>query len=83
MSKIIVGKPMLTSDASNGYVEPAELGGIFTEAEHTLKWNRGVMVWQWHGQQTSQLWVNSVYPKRLKYTTNVCKIEEIYGYKCR
>jgi chitinase len=83
LNKLIVGKPMLPSDASNGYIDPTILGQWFDNANKSLGWNAGVMTWQWHGLATSQLWLNKVYPIQSDNTVINDTITEIYGYKCK
>ena len=81
LNKLVVGKPLLTSDASNGYVDPTVLGQWFVEAQSNLGWNAGVMTWQWHNQDISKSWLQAIYPP-LNLTPSVNVIHEIYGYRC-
>jgi chitinase len=61
LEKIVVGKPVTLSDAGNGYVEPATLGGWFRQAASELGWNGGLMGWQWGEKNTLTNWLNSVF----------------------
>jgi len=61
LSKIVVGKPVENSDASNGYVADGTLGTYFKSAQTNIKWSTGVMGWQWHDQTTNQEWISAIY----------------------
>lgn len=43
-SKLIVGKPSDTSEASNGYISPSDLGSCISGLDQKPG---GVMAWQW------------------------------------
>eukprot|EP01103_Thecamoeba_quadrilineata_P003252 TRINITY_DN13049_c0_g1_i1.p1 TRINITY_DN13049_c0_g1~~TRINITY_DN13049_c0_g1_i1.p1 ORF type:complete len:340 (+),score=64.76 TRINITY_DN13049_c0_g1_i1:44-1021(+) len=60
MNVILIGKPVLVTDASNGYVPPATLGQYLQQAS-SIGWSSGVMGWVWHDQQTNQNWIDSIY----------------------
>lgn len=45
--KIVLGKPATTSDASNGYVDPVDLGIWSKKAESNFGWNPCFMFWQY------------------------------------
>jgi len=62
LSKIVVGKYILTSDASNGYIAPATLHTYFQTAQTNLGWNAGVMAWVWGDASTAAAWIRAVYP---------------------
>lgn len=62
LNKIVVGKPMLASDASTGYVNLSSLGLWFNQAKQELNWNAGLMFWQWHDYETSKSALDKVYP---------------------
>lgn len=81
LNKLVVGKPMLESDAGNGYVDPSVLGQWFNQARSQLSWDAGVMTWQWHGQSVSQQWLQAIYPNSSPVVLNN-DYEEIYGYRC-
>lgn len=66
MSKIVVGKPVHTSDIgdlSQGYNTAAELNAMFARAKRELGWNTGVMGWQWLAVSSNTAWINTIYPK--------------------
>ncbi|PIL36453.1 hypothetical protein GSI_00142 [Ganoderma sinense ZZ0214-1] len=46
LSKLVIGKPATSADASNGYMSPATLGSCVKKAK-AKGWNGGVMVWQY------------------------------------
>ena len=54
----IPGKPVLASDAGNGYVDPSTLGGWVVQAEGQLGWKAGVMGWEFHNSS----WIAGIYP---------------------
>jgi chitinase len=60
LEKIVVGKPVTGSDAGNGWVEAATLGGYFRQAASELGWNGGIMGWQWGEKNTLTSWLNSI-----------------------
>jgi len=62
MSKIVVGKYVTQSDASNGWVEPATLHQFFTQAGSQLGWHAGVMGWEWGDAGTCRNWIHAIYP---------------------
>jgi len=62
LNKIVVGKYITTSDASNGYIAPATLHNIFQQARSDLGWNAGVMAWVWGDPSTCAAWIKAVYP---------------------
>jgi len=60
LPKLVVGKYVLTSDASNGYMSPEQLHDSFKQAATQFHWNSGVMFWQMHPSTTSAL-LNTIY----------------------
>ena len=56
LSKLVVGKYNLASDAGNGMVAPTVLGDYFLMAFASFGWNAGVMVWCWQAS-TSPAWI--------------------------
>lgn len=62
MSKIVVGKPVQASEASNGYNTPEELHGWFEIAEKQHSWNTGVMGWEWAETKILNHWISTIYP---------------------
>jgi len=62
LSKIVVGKYIATSDASNGYIAPGTLHTYFTQAKSNLNWNTGVMAWVWGDSASASSWIHAVYP---------------------
>ena len=61
LKKIVVGKPVTSTDASNGYINPSSLGNYMEEAKSSIGWSTGVMGWVWAGTQTGD-WINTIYP---------------------
>ncbi|PIL32407.1 hypothetical protein GSI_05653 [Ganoderma sinense ZZ0214-1] len=45
LDMLVIGKPAMATDASNGFMDPATLGTCVKEAK-AKGWNGGVMVWQ-------------------------------------
>ncbi|KAG8215703.1 glycoside hydrolase family 18 protein [Butyriboletus roseoflavus] len=45
LDKLVIGKPGIASDATNGYMDPSTLASCVSEAA-SAGWNAGVMVWQ-------------------------------------
>eukprot|EP01111_Echinosteliopsis_oligospora_P002305 TRINITY_DN1338_c0_g1_i1.p1 TRINITY_DN1338_c0_g1~~TRINITY_DN1338_c0_g1_i1.p1 ORF type:complete len:423 (-),score=148.70 TRINITY_DN1338_c0_g1_i1:21-1262(-) len=62
MNKIVVGKPVTTADASNGWVSGSDLHNFFNQAASDLGWNAGVMGWVWNDQATCTSWIQDIYP---------------------
>jgi chitinase len=60
LSKIVVGKPVTSADAGNGYVDAVTLAGWFSQASSDLGWSTGVMGWVWAGPETGD-WINTIY----------------------
>ena len=54
MEKIVIGKPVTTSDAYNtGYMQPYELSLSLAAAYRHNKWHTGVMFWQFSSDPNS------------------------------
>lgn len=65
LDKIVVGKPLLKSDIdprNSGYVDPLQLNNYFNTAKDDLKWNTGIMYWQWHANGEPARIIHIVYP---------------------
>ena len=45
LSKLVIGKPATSADATNGYMSPAKLASCLGTA-HAKGWKGGLMVWQ-------------------------------------
>jgi len=56
-SKLVVGKPANSGDASNGYIAPATLAGCIAQAKNQ-GWNGGVMSWEFPDAAAS--WIQTV-----------------------
>ena len=65
MNKIVVGKPVTVSGASNGYVAPQDLHNWFQSAS-SLGWNAGVMGWEWADTSTLNQWIATIYPNNTR-----------------
>ena len=48
INKLVIGKPVLKSDASTGYMTPQLLAQSVQDAitQSSKKWNAGIMGWQ-------------------------------------
>lgn len=46
LDKIVIGKPLDSGAADNGYMDPSTLAQCVTQA-NSLGWNAGVMFWEW------------------------------------
>lgn len=46
LDKIVIGKPINSGAASNGYTDPSTLGGCVSQAQ-SKGWNAGVMFWEY------------------------------------
>ncbi|KJA28077.1 glycoside hydrolase family 18 protein [Hypholoma sublateritium FD-334 SS-4] len=57
MSKIVIGKPATSSEASNGFMSTSTLAGCLQQAK-ARGWTGGAMVWQWNEAPSS--WITSV-----------------------
>ncbi|KAF8202263.1 glycoside hydrolase [Pholiota molesta] len=57
MSKIVIGKPATTSEASNGFMSTSTLASCLQQAQ-AKGWNGGAMVWQWN--QAPSSWITAV-----------------------
>jgi len=62
LSKIVIGKPVTTADASNGWLSGSSLNSLFSQAKSATSWNAGLMGWVWNDQATCTSWVKAVYP---------------------
>jgi len=61
MNKIVVGKPVTSADASNGWLSGSQLNSFFAQAKSQFGWNTGVMGWVWNDPGTCQSWVQAIY----------------------
>ncbi|KAF8888123.1 glycoside hydrolase family 18 protein [Infundibulicybe gibba] len=57
LSKIVIGKPATTNDASNGFVSTSTLATCLQQAKNK-GWNGGAMVWQFPGPTVD--WIKTV-----------------------
>lgn len=72
LEKLIVGKPIClwTSPQNcpygggNGFVDPTTLGQYFEKARQDMKWDAGLMIWEYNPEQPEQAtsYLNGVYP---------------------
>jgi V8-like Glu-specific endopeptidase/chitinase len=60
LSKIVVGKPVTSSDAGSGYVDADSLAAWVSQAGSDIGWSSGVMGWVWAGPETGA-WINTIY----------------------
>ncbi|PSR90582.1 hypothetical protein PHLCEN_2v4875 [Hermanssonia centrifuga] len=56
-SKLVIGKPATSSDATNGYMSTSTLASCVSQAK-SQGWNGGVMVWEFPGAAAS--WISAV-----------------------
>jgi len=59
LHKIVLGKPVTGSDASNGYLEASAINAMIKTARTEMGWNAGIMGWQWGDPQTLSTWVQT------------------------
>ncbi|KAF9530434.1 glycoside hydrolase [Crepidotus variabilis] len=57
LDKIVIGKPGIASDASNGFVSTSTLAGCLSQAK-AKGWNGGAMVWEYSHAPAS--WIKTV-----------------------
>jgi len=62
LSKLVVGKPVTSSDAGQGYIDAGTFHSFVAQAQSQLGWNAGVMGWQWHDATTNGNWISTIYP---------------------
>ncbi|KAJ3815284.1 glycoside hydrolase [Lentinula aff. lateritia] len=62
LNKLVIGKPALTSDASNGFMNTSTLASCLNTAKK-FGWNAGAMVWEFPDANSS--WITSV--RRLSF----------------
>jgi len=62
LSKIVVGKPVLSSDAGSQYITASALRTCITTTGASIGWNTGVFGWQWHDASTNGAWISTIYP---------------------
>ena len=60
LNRIVVGKPLLPSDAGSGYTPPADLHNWYITAHSTLGWNAGYMTWTWSAA-SGPAWYQTVF----------------------
>lgn len=58
-SKILIGKPVGTGDANNGYVDPDTLSSFVGQAKQAFPDLGGAMGWQW-GSDTDGAWIGKL-----------------------
>lgn len=63
LHKLLLGKPVTSSDASNGYLDPTAINAIVRQAASEMGWNAGIMGWQWGDPQTLSSWVQTAWPQ--------------------
>jgi len=61
LNAIVVGKPVHTNDAGDGYVAPPTLHTWFQTANTSLGWNAGIMGWEWTDDGSTAAWLNQIY----------------------
>ncbi|KAF8521728.1 glycoside hydrolase family 18 protein [Hysterangium stoloniferum] len=57
LNKIVIGKPAIASDASNGFVSTTTLAGCLSQAK-SQGWSAGVMVWEFPDADAN--WIETV-----------------------
>jgi len=62
LSAIVIGKPVLSNDAGDGFVAGGTLHGWFQTANSSFGWNSGIMGWEWHDNGSTTSWLKSIYP---------------------
>jgi len=61
LEKLVVGKPVLQNDG-NDWISASAFHSIVEQASTNLKWNAGVMGWEWHDANTNSEWIKTIYP---------------------
>ena len=61
LSKIIIGKPVTSSDAGSGYIPATTLSTMFSQAQKTLNYTPGIMGWVWHSPAINSAWLQTIY----------------------
>lgn len=59
--KIIIGKPMISSDASNGFVSPSALNTMVKQYNQTFGIVPSFGAWQHHSGTADSNWINAIY----------------------
>jgi len=59
-SKLVVGKPVHSGDAGDGYVSASTLKSYFSQAKSQLGWDGGVMGWEWTDDGTTKTWIQTI-----------------------
>jgi hypothetical protein len=76
LNKLVIGKPVLTSDASNtGWVSASDLNGLFNTGLSKYGWYAGLMIWQYPSDTTGSF-VSTVATDLINYCANnpnICK----------
>jgi len=62
LNKIVVGKPVTSTDAATQYISASDFHSFVVQAESELGWTGGVMGWQWHDATTNAAWISTIYP---------------------
>ncbi|KAF9078654.1 glycoside hydrolase superfamily [Rhodocollybia butyracea] len=60
IEKLVVGKPAVADDASDGYISPTELGECLTQAKQQNGYNSGAMTWEYHTDGSTLAWIKGV-----------------------
>ncbi|KAJ4490071.1 glycoside hydrolase superfamily [Lentinula aciculospora] len=60
MEKLVIGKPAVTNDASNGFISPTDLGNCLAQAKKDHGYNSGAMTWEYHTDGSSKTWIEGV-----------------------
>lgn len=59
LDKIVVGKPGVSGDAANGFINTVELAACAAEAA-SKGWNGGIMVWEYRPGKVDSSWISAV-----------------------
>lgn len=60
-NKIIIGKPMLTSDASNGFISATNLNSIAIQYNQSFGVISSFGAWQHHSGSANKNWITTIY----------------------
>ncbi|KIK68421.1 glycoside hydrolase family 18 protein [Collybiopsis luxurians FD-317 M1] len=60
MEKLVIGKPAVAKDASNGFISPTDLGKCLAQAKQEHGYNSGAMTWEYHTDGTTKTWIQGV-----------------------
>jgi len=70
LNKIVVGKPVVITDAGSGFVNASSLHTFFLQANAQYGWNTGLMGWMWNDTTVLTNWLATIYAPGPSSTTS-------------